>query len=286
MGPILSLSSNGKSVWAAGPRGLWAWDGATWRAVPQPQHHLFCCAVLRDRILVGGDPHGVAFSTDGGGHWQAAWIDSVNAPVVCLAPHPCVDTNGVLLAGTSDAGLLRSVDCGQSWASCNFGLEEYGVLALAWAPPAPSNAWPRWDIAFAATERSVYRSPNGGLAWRRCTGITGAVQTLAVAPDFHDIGLVLAGTEHDGLWRSTNGGRHFEPIEVVPSQVNALAYSAGRWVASDNQGLWFSDNAVAWESPAGSMPALALLPTEGGLWLGTESGVEVVLDDSTDYRWR
>jgi len=126
--------------------------------------------------------------------------------------------------GAAGGGILRSRDRGASWTVCNFGLHDYTVLTLAWAPLAPEDAWPRREILFAGTEEGVYRSPNGGLGWKR-VDIDGVFQSLAVAPDFHESGVVLAGSEESGLWRSDDGGYTFAPVDGAPQRVDALTFT-------------------------------------------------------------
>ena len=74
---------------------------------------------------------------------------------------------GVILAGTDGGGVLRTINRGGHWYARNFGLRSYNVLALVWAPPAPADAWPQWQMVFACTEEGIYHSPNAGRGWKR-----------------------------------------------------------------------------------------------------------------------
>jgi hypothetical protein len=271
---ILSLTKTQNALWAAGPEGLFKVNGHGLEAVPQPQQELACCGSDGSRILVGGLPHGTAFTLDNGNNWQASWMDGVDTSVLCIAPDPRAAESGVLLAGSAGGGILRSANRGHGWEVCNYGLQDYTILSLAWAPPATATAWPKWEIVFAATEDGVYRSPNGGRGWRRCEGLAGVVQAVAVSPNFYQDGLVLAGTEDQGLWVSTTGGRHFGPVEVGPQRVDAITATAIGWLLSDADGLWRSANGMAWERLPDSKPALVLLNSPEGVWVGGENGVE------------
>jgi hypothetical protein len=273
---ILSLAKDKDVLWAAGPEGLFKLNGHGLEAVPQPQVELACCSTDGTRILVGGLPHGTAFSLDAGGNWQASWMDGVEASVLCIAPAPDVAESGVLLAGSAGGGILRSANRGYGWQVCNFGLQDYTVLSIVWAPPALADAWPRWEVVFAGTEDGIYRSPNGGRGWKRSEGLAGIVQTIGVAADFHQSGIVLAGTEDQGLWRSTDGGRSFAPVENGPGRVDAITTTADGWLLSDADGLWRSTDGLVWSRIEGSKPALVLLNTPEGVWAGGEFGVEQV----------
>jgi hypothetical protein len=273
---ILSLAKHDDVLWAAGPEGLFKMNGHGLEAVPQPQQELACCGSDGTRVLVGGMPHGTAFSVDAGGNWQASWMDGVETSVLCIAADPRVSETGVLLAGSAGGGVLRTANRGYGWQVCNFGLQDYTVLTIAWAPVAPSDAWPQWEVVFAGTESGVYRSPNGGRGWKRAGGLEAVVQTLAVAPDFHTSGLVLAGTEDQGLWRSTDGGRSFAPVASDVQRVDAITATADGWLLSDAEALWRSVDGLDWHKVAGSRPALVLLNTADGVWAGGEQGVELV----------
>ena len=190
----------------------------------------------------------------------------------------------MILAGSEGEGVLRSRDRGLRWMPSNFGLRNLTVLTLAWAPPMKENAWPRWQVVFAGTEEGIYRSPNAGLGWKRSESADAAYQTVAVAPDVHCSGVVLAGTEEGGLWRSTDGGRTFAGVKDAPEQVNALlALSNGsggggsaNWLLSDDTQLWSSQDGSAWSQVEGSTPALCMLEVDGSVYVGGENGVTVL----------
>src|SRR5687768_8030769 len=116
---ILSLTQIENTLWAAGPEGLFKVNGHGLEPMPQPQQELACCGTDGTRILVGGMPHGTAFSLDAGGNWQASWMDGVDTSVLCIAADPKVAESGVLLAGSAGGGILRSANRGYGWQVCN-----------------------------------------------------------------------------------------------------------------------------------------------------------------------
>ncbi len=276
MSIILSLSYAADTLWAAGPEGLYTLRDGSLHPVPQPQENLYCCCAIHDRVLVGGLPHGVAFSLQQGENWQAGWMDNVEAPVVTLAADPMVEHTGVILAGTDGGGVLRTANRGNHWTARNFGLRSFNVLALAWAPVAPADAWPRWQTVFACTEEGVYHSPNGGRGWKRMDCPEAVYQTLAVALDYHTSGVVLAGTESSGLLRSSDGGHTFTPVPDAPSQINALVATPGGWFLSDESQVWQSADGEQWQPLSSGRAALTLLTAGGAVWAGHEDGVDRV----------
>jgi ligand-binding sensor domain-containing protein len=275
MSIILSLSKGYNGLWAAGPDGLFQVSDGGLQQVPQPQENLYCTCAIHDRVLVGGLPHGVAYSLHQGDNWQAGWMDETHAPVVTIAADPRVEHSGVILAGTDGGGILRTINRGGHWYARNFGLRSFNVLALQWAPTAPSNAWPQWQMVFACTEEGIYHSPNGGRGWKRSDTPDAVYQCIAVDPEYHNTGVVLAGTEGDGLFRSTDGGHSFSQVDGSPMQVNALIAIAGGWLLSDADQLWQSADGVKWQ-PFLNQGALVLLSSGGETWMGTDEGVHRV----------
>jgi hypothetical protein len=274
---ILSVSNNDNGVWAAGPEGLFRRNGEELVAIPQPQVNLYCCCAIHDRVLVGGLPHGVAYSlSKTGDDWQAGWIDNVDAAVLTFAPDPLVEESGVILAGTDGSGILRTVNRGQHWFRRNYGLETFTVLAITWAPVTPATRWPRWSYVFAGTEEGIYHSPNGGRGWKRSECDEAVYQVLAVSPRFHDDGIVMAGTEGSGLYRSSDRGHSFVPVADSPQQINALTATASGWVLSDESGLWLSEDGLLWEHIASSSPALVLARSSEGVVAGGEDGLRML----------
>ena len=287
MSIILSLSEYDGSVWAAGPYGLFTLGEDEMTPAPQPMERLTAACALDDRIFTGGAPFGIAYLLDSAEQWQAAWREGAEAAILTFSAAPDYDDSGVLLAGSEGDGVLRSRDRGLRWMPTNFGLQNLTILTLAWAPPMGEDAWPRWQVVFAGTEEGIYRSPNAGLGWKRSSSADAAYQTVAVAPDVHCSGQVLAGTETDGLWQSTDGGRTFAAVEGAPEQVNALiavtSAPAGddpvNWLLSDDTQLWRSADGIAWSQVGASQPALCLMEVEGRIYAGGENGVSVLDPD-------
>ncbi len=239
---------------------------------------LFCCAtvagVAGPVLLVGGAPHGAAWRAAGSG-WQAGWMDYTRAPVLQLAPAPHAEQSGVLLSATDGAGILRTTNRGRTWTLCNYGLHEFTVLALAWAPAPPADDWPAFEVVFAGTESGLYRSPAAGLGWRRVADTDGAIQAIAVSPSFHANGTVLAGLESGGLLQSTDGGRTFASVPSFAARADALlALRNGGWLAATPDGIYMSPDADTWQLLPQSPVALCLLELATGVLAGGEFGIE------------
>ncbi len=273
---VLSLAQlempAGVATLATSPEGMYRVNADQFVPIAQPQANLYCCAASCGRLFAGGLPHGIAYSDDGGETWGASWLDGVEAPAVCIAPD--LPENGVLLAGTDGGGILRSIDNGASWTVANLGLRSFNVLALAWAPSTPAAEFPSWETVFAATDEGVYRSPGGGRGWRRCEGVQGVVQALAVSPNWTDDGVVIAGTEASGLFYSADRGHHFAPVADAPHHIDALVAVDDGWLLSNDAGMWASIDGWHWALVDETVPALVMMIVDESVLAGGEFGLK------------
>ncbi len=278
MSVILSLSQSNGMLYAAGPEGLYkVGDSGELAEVIQPQRYLYACCALPDRVLVGGAPHGVAYSLKTGDSWQGGWMDHVDSAVMSLTAAPDVAQSQVLLAGTEDKGILRSANNGEGWYVCNFGLESLNILHVCWAPPYPTHVWPRWQLAFACTDEGIYRSPASGRGWKRCRGAVGVFQVAAVDVDFQKSERVLAGTEDTGLWISENKGQDFKRVPDAPQRINALvALEQGGYLLSDETHLWSSPDGLKWVPHRDQDACLVLQEAGNQIWAGGQDGLRFV----------
>lgn len=120
----------------------------------------------------------------------------------------------------------------------------------------------------------LYVSQDGGLNWRAAggVGLSRWVHVLAVARD----GSVYAGGVGAGLYRSLDGGGHFEPAGAPEADVFALGVDAGgKLYVGGRQGLYAQDP-EGWQrlEPA-SVIALAASPDEAGyiVWMDDQGQV-------------
>ncbi len=198
--------------------------------------------------FAGGLTGGIAISTNQGRTWYMTRSAGLDRPVSAIAPSPRYAEDATLLVGTDGGGVMRSADRGNHWAQANFRLLDLNVLALACAP-----VWEKNEPVFAATADGVYRSTNGGRAWRGVgVGLEGkVVQALVVSPQYAEDHTLFAGTEADGIYRSTDGGRSWLPCGVGAggATINCL-----------------------WVSPNFGRDRLVLAGTSAGILRSTDGG--------------
>ncbi|HLV37540.1 MAG TPA: hypothetical protein VKY59_20650, partial [Spirillospora sp.] len=239
--PVLSLlpQANG-GLWAGGMGGVAACENDQWTAhiAGLPISGVAALAAAGKWLFAGGG-EGIARSADGGLTWQPGVIHGVSASISAIAVSPDFDRDSSVLAATLAGGVLRSEDAGQSWTAANFGLSDTEITALL---------WPQTDLVLAAAAHGIYRSPNGGRAWRQTAGTEGqAVAALARLRD----GRFLAAVEGGALLVSQDGAD---------------------WAALPN------------DLPAGIEPAALCVLPDGSLLLGAlDAGIFRSDDDGTGW---
>ena len=273
-GTALSISGDSRRrVFIASPAGLFRGDGETFSLVARgfPFLQTSATLVVNDIVYVAGLPEGLMRSHDGGDTWDRCWAEQIRSPIVCFAASPRFNHDGVVFAGTQSDGVLRSIDGGKHWSLSNFGLRNFSALAIAVAPQ-----WGRREFMFIGTENGVYRSPNGGRAWK-AAGLEGqVVQAIAVSPNFAEDKTVFAGTESKGLFRSGDGGESWSRVKSFAAEsVNALCYFKKYLLAATDGDtiLRSSDDGESWSRSNKTSSALCIARVGDKLYAGVEDGV-------------
>lgn len=277
---VYALAALRKRLFAARQSGLAVSDddGMTWRSafaslgteIPPAT----AVAVAPDGTDVfAAAPGAILRSADSGENWHIARLPSPPPFVTSLTVSPNYAEDGTLFAGTAEDGVFRSGDRGRLWSSWNFGLLDMRVLTIA--------ASPQVETLYAGVESGIFRSTNGGRAWRdhQIDFPLDYAPVLSLA--ITTAGVVFAGTEAHGLYRSDDRGRTWVQVaaEQTDTPVNALVVAPDEtvWALLSDGLLVSQDGGETWTPHPTQIeqPMTALLVDNDRLLVGLANG-EVV----------
>ena len=187
---------------------------------------------------------GVFRSKDGGETWEhvLALDDSTGAVSLSMNPHNTRELYAgawrgerkpwTMLSGGPNGGVYKTTDGGDTWTKLGGGLPE-GIVGKVGVSVSPANPERVWAIIEAEPGGGVYRSDDGGATWTR-TNSENKLRQRAwyythVRADPQDEHTVYA--LNTGLYRSVDGGKTFEDIEVPHGDVHDL------WINPDDTDL-------------------------------------------------
>lgn len=211
-------------------------------------------AFSEDRTIFAAAPGAIMRSQDAGNDWHAFLFPDPPPVVTSILISPNYKEDGLVLCGTLEDGIYRSADRGEHWNRANFGLLDLEILAMAISPNFRED-----QTIFVATETGLYKSTNGGLAWREVEGTNDAIKpadvapilSIALAPDYANNQILFIGTEEHGLMKSGDGGltwenvkpqNHYLPINEIylandyPTTLDILLLYGSTLLISHNDG--------------------------------------------------
>lgn len=206
------------------------------------------------RLYVGTIGEGLFRSVDSGETFVRACDGMfVECHVRALAVHP--HNPKVIFLG-SEQGLFRSTDGANQWSRVESPFDGWQVWCILLVPQRP-------DVLVVGTcPAGLFLSEDGGDSWslpvvrmlQNCPRIMHTrVTCLAADPD--DPQMLWAGVEIDGIFRSRDAGRTWEPVGrgLSSRDIHSLAIAAsghGRWnmLAATNNDLNLSeDQGETWQ---------------------------------------
>ena len=248
--------------------------GASWRHLSKGQSELVEVSSLlvpaqRPQTVIAGTFRRAFRSDDGGATWRGIFEGMVlDSQVFSLTAVP--GSPSEVWASTC-GWVYRSSDLGERWTRFKGGLAERRTPSFQALPGGR---------LLAGTVGGIYASDDGGTTWRRHT--RDDLSVLAIAYHPRRPGVVLAGTEGSGVWRSTDGGATFGPAYrgISSPRVTALATGPGEVVAAvahggPASGIYVStDGGVRFLHQLSQIPTvLALASTGAEAWAATEQGL-------------
>lgn len=119
-----------------------------------------------------------------------------------------------IYAGLPD-GIGVSLDKGMTWTYADTGIQRKYCQTLLFDRATPGTL-------FAGTEKGIYRKSAGSEIWQCVQPTQATVNYLVQSP--HDPDLILAATQADGAWLSSDGGETWEVI--YPAKDGAAFHQA------------------------------------------------------------
>lgn len=298
-----AASPDGNTIFAGRPSGLYRSDdgGSSWRftldslalSEPLPVVSVAVSPTYEhDRTILAGLPGGALRSSDGGSSWQILPFSPPPPFFTSLAFSPRFSQDGIIFGATAEDGFLRTANGGDAWSPWNFGLLDLEVLCLAVSP-----AFDQDETVFAGTASGLFRSTNGGRAWKELDLPCGHAPILSLAVFLSESGLlsIYAGTEDQGMYFSPDAGRNWSPIILPDGVVNGILLSqAGdsclavllnsEILVSTNQGKdWRRIKPPQEAGPVSAFFAPHGLGLDRPLLLGLASGAIIRLDLLKDH---
>ena len=192
---------------------------------------------------------GLCRTTTGGTSWTEVGSPEIQGTVIAVAIHPT--NSNIVLAATSDYGLFRSSNGGDTWTcvSDSSSLPDADFYSVAFSPSNP-------NIAYAGGLLWVYRSGDAGATWTNADASFPAyyVQGLAIHPSSSSTVLVgPAYFPYGGIYRRTSDTVSFAltasgmsdtfvlDIEQDPNDPNMLyaaTWGAGVFRSDDGGTHW------------------------------------------------
>lgn len=214
--------------------------GAVGRIAVHPKDHSVIFVAALGNPFGKNSERGVYRSKDGGDSWEKVLYlnDStgavdismdVNNPRILYAAMWRVERKPwTLVDGSSESGVYRSRDGGDSWERVKNGLPEGigGRAGVAVSPANPDNIWVIQEFK-DETKGGVYRSTDGGKSFKKVNRKHNLRQRAwyynHIHADPNDENTVYVN--NTGFYKSVDGGSNFERI---------------RTPHGDNHGLWIN----------------------------------------------
>jgi hypothetical protein len=158
-----------------------------------------------------GDPWQLFMSKDGGETFSFLAPDVHNFAVSRTNPR-------VIYATTFAGGMLKSVDSGQTWSEIgqqSFPVERAGIAKI----PLPMRVYidpSNGDKVFVIRSNGLHRSENGGETWCQVDlGVGRQYQVCSFVIDPKNTRRMFLGTYDRGMFRSNDGGCHWEAVDLT-----------------------------------------------------------------------
>ena len=208
--------------------------------------------------------------------------------VYALAASPNFANDGICFAAL-ESGLYATNDRGISWRSMYGGSRRDSSSQTTAVAASP--AFARDGTVLAGVRGGIIVSGDGGASWNAVPLCSPPplVTSIVCSPAFADDHVALAATLEDGVFRSTDGGRTWEPASTGLLDRRVLCLAAtwtgtgiGRALAGTESGVsWSTTGGRSWReidvlAECGPVLSLAIAPDSersAVVYVGTETGL-------------
>ena len=196
-------------------------SGLTWSAIPELAYVadpviVFSPGWPAQPYILAGTAQGVYRSTDGGTTWaRMPGFEVLSASRLVLSPD-----EALWLTATTN-GIYATNDQGRTWFP--FGLPRMYIYHLAISPAYAVDHTVFAEGSYGGVGASILRTTDSGATWQivKSVNYSGG---LAISPNYAvDHTLYALG---GGVWRSTDGGDHWESVGTWPSFSSPYWYIA------------------------------------------------------------
>jgi len=166
---------------------------------------------------------GVYYSASATGPWEQRSTGLRSLYVTALEWLGTEGGKTYLLAGTWGSGLFVSTNGGSSWTVPTIGPDTPLIRDIASA-----TGYAGQRVSFAGTTAGAFRSVDRGSTWE-FTGLLGRdIRGIVPHPAYASRPNLYMGTNLDGVFRSTNGGLTWNPLNegLANRQIRGLALGA------------------------------------------------------------
>ena len=260
---------------------------------------------LRNSVSFGD---GVYKSEDGGVTWRHIGLENTRTiSGIVIDPanprHVAVAAVGHAFGPNEERGVFVSQDGGATWRKTLYVDDKHGAVGLEMDLHNPAimyaGMWKfdrkPWTYTSGSENGGVFKSQDGGLTWRKLTAglpsLLGRVSVKVSAANSQNVWL-LAESNEGTLFRSRDGGEHFEKVSAERELVGRAYYFTDMRVAPDSDDhimvladalLESRDGGKTFKrmSPTvhGDLHALWIDPTDSRhLWQGNDGGLAETRD--------
>jgi len=165
----------------------------------------------RSSLLYAGTSGGVYKSISQGAHWVQVNNGLVPADMVKTSRALSVISVQVdpfspeTVYAATLAGLFKTTDGAASWVRIGESLHDQMLMAMVLDRA-------RSDVLYLAGRDGIHRSEDGGKTWATLNDGLASTNVRSLAQSATDPKLFYAGTNGSGLYRSVDGGAHWEAL--------------------------------------------------------------------------